>query len=122
MFAWGANMNHRSRNSVSVAAAICLAAAISAAPTRTFADEGGVSMWLPGLFGSLAAAPLQPGWTLSTTFYHTSVSAGGDVGLAREISTGRIPLNLVARANVNLDAKVDLLLFNPTYVFASPFL
>lgn len=77
-------------------------------------------MWLPGLFGSLAATPLQPGWTLQTTLYHTSVSAGGDVGLAREISTGRIPLNLVARANVNLDANVNLLLVNPTYVFASP--
>jgi hypothetical protein len=79
-------------------------------------------MWLPGTFGSLAATPLQPGWTLSTTLYHTSVSAGGDVGLAREIGTGRIPLNLVARANVNLDANVNLLLFNPTYVFASPIL
>jgi hypothetical protein len=25
------------------------------------ADEGGLSFWLPGQFGSLAAAPLQPG-------------------------------------------------------------
>ena len=79
-------------------------------------------MWLPGIYGSLAATPLQPGWTLVTSFYHTSVSAGGDVGLAREISTGRIPLNLVAQANINLDANVNLVLFNPTYVFASPVL
>src|SRR3954463_3552558 len=28
--------------------------------TASFADEGGVSFWLPGLFGSLAATPLQP--------------------------------------------------------------
>ena len=26
------------------------------------ADEGGVSFWIPGLFGSLAAAPLVPGF------------------------------------------------------------
>jgi hypothetical protein len=100
----------------------CLLTAVSLTPQKAYADEGGVSMWLPGTFGSLAATPLQPGWTLSTTLYHTSVSAGGDVGLAREIGTGRIPLNLVARANVNLDANVNLLLFNPTYVFASPIL
>src|SRR5271169_5917217 len=43
------------------------------------ADEGGVSFWLPGLFGSLAAAPQQPGWSLMTTYYHTTVSGGGDV-------------------------------------------
>lgn len=77
-------------------------------------------MWLPGFFGSLAAAPLQPGLTVSTTFYHTSVSAGGDVALARLISTGRIPAAVVATSNATLDGKVPLLLFNPTYTFSTP--
>ena len=27
------------------------------------ADEGGVSFWVPGFFGSLAATPQQPGWS-----------------------------------------------------------
>lgn len=31
-------------------------------PAISLADEGGVSFWLPGLFGSLAAVPPQPGW------------------------------------------------------------
>ena len=30
-----------------------------------FADEGGVSFWLPGLFGSFAAAPGTPGWAVT---------------------------------------------------------
>src|SRR5262245_60569588 len=55
------------------------------------ADEGGVSFWLPGFFGSLAAAPQQPGWSLTSIYYHTSVSAGADVARAREFETGRIP-------------------------------
>lgn len=44
-------------------------------PSIALADEGGVSLWLPGFFGSLAASPLQPGWSLTSIYYHTSVSA-----------------------------------------------
>jgi hypothetical protein len=86
------------------------------------ADEGGVSFWLPGLFGSLAATPLQPGWTLSSTYYHTSVSAGGEVARAREFQIGRIPANLTATLDARLNADVDLGLLNATYVFATPVL
>ena len=46
------------------------------------ADEGGVSFWIPGFFGSLAATPAQPGWSGTTIYYHDSVSAGGDVARA----------------------------------------
>jgi len=55
-------------------------------PQRASADEGGVSFWLPGQFGSLAATPQAPGWALGTIFYHTSVSAGGNVAAARQIT------------------------------------
>src|SRR5215468_3749835 len=70
-------------------------AALFAAVTALYsqdllADEDGVSFWIPGFFGSLAAAPQQPGWSLTNIYYHTSVSAGPDVALAREITTGRI--------------------------------
>jgi hypothetical protein len=51
--------------------------------TSSRADEGGTSFWLPGIFGSLAAVPQQPGWSLSTTYYHADVSAGGDVACAQ---------------------------------------
>jgi hypothetical protein len=86
------------------------------------ADEGGVSVWLPGFFGSLAAAPQQPGWSLTSIYYHTSVSAGADVSKAREITIGRIPVNLNANLSASLDARADLALALPTYTFATPVL
>jgi hypothetical protein len=81
-----------------------------------------VSFWIPGFFGSLAATPQQPGWSLATIYYHTSVSASSDVALAREITTGRIPINLSASLTPSLDANADLGLVIPTYVFATPVL
>jgi hypothetical protein len=42
-------------------------------PATTHADENGVSFWLPGLFGSLAAVPQQPGWALTVINYYDSV-------------------------------------------------
>ena len=54
----------------------CFAVAIVvSSTTMSLADEDGISFWIPGLFGSLAAAPLQPGWSLTTTYYHDDVSA-----------------------------------------------
>jgi hypothetical protein len=91
-------------------------------PTVALADEGGVSFWLPGIFGSLAATPQQPGWSEATIYYHTTVSGGSDVALAREFQTGRIPANLTANLNASLHATADLGLFIPSYVFATPVL
>src|ERR1700733_244063 len=65
------------------------------------ADEGGVSFWIPGLFGSLAATPQPPGWSLANFYFHPSVSAGGGVARAREFELGRIPGNLTVNANLN---------------------
>jgi len=42
------------------AALVLTLGAASALPTVSLADENGVSFWLPGLFGSLAAVPQQP--------------------------------------------------------------
>jgi len=95
-------------------------AAVVLAPAISFADEGGVSYWLPGLFGSLAAAPQQPGWTAMSIYYHTTVSAGADVSLSREFEIGNIPGNLSAHVNANVNATGDLGIFAPSYVFATP--
>jgi hypothetical protein len=86
------------------------------------ADEGGVSFWTPGFFGSLAATPQQPGWSLVNMYYHTTVSAGGDVSRAREITIGKIPANLSANLSANLNATGDLGIVIPSYVFATPVL
>src|SRR5262249_59113220 len=96
--------------------------ALISAPTIAAADEGGVSFWIPGFFGSLAAAPLQPGWTLQTNYYHTSVSAGGDVARARAITIGKIPVTLNANLSATVDARADLGWALPMYTFATPVL
>ena len=84
------------------------------------ADESGVSFWVPGFFGSLASTPQQPGWSLGTIYYHTSVSAGKDVALAREFQIRNIPVNLQANLNAKVTGTGDLSFFFPSYVFATP--
>ena len=110
------------RRALMKAFALALVSVVVAVPMPAMADEGGVSFWLPGFFGSLAAAPQQPGWSLTSIYYHTSVSAGADVARAREFEIGRIPLNLTANVSANLDARADLALVLPTYTFATPVL
>lgn len=90
--------------------------------TRAHADEGGVSVWLPGSFGSLAATPQTPGWTWAAIYYHTSVDAEGKVAAAREITTGNFTRTLDISTALELDSDVDLLMLNPNYVFAAPVL
>jgi hypothetical protein len=75
------------------------------------ADEGGVSFWLPGTFGSLAAVPGTPGWTFGTVYYHTSV----DASASRSFNIG-------GGIQAGLDATADLVLFNALYVFETPVL
>src|ERR1700741_1157114 len=99
-------------------------AALLAFPVQTArADEGGVSFWIPGFFGSLAATPAQaPGWSVTSFYYHDSVSAGGDVARAREFQIGNVPANLTANVSANLNANVNLGFVAGTYTFATPVL
>jgi hypothetical protein len=90
--------------------------------STAFADEGGVSFWVPGFFGSMAATPLVPGFSFANIYYHTSVSAGGNVAFARQVNRGNITANFTGGLNANLDAKVDLYLAAPSYTFATPVL
>jgi hypothetical protein len=111
----------RSRSRLGIAVGI-LAPATIFFPQCALADEGGISFWAPGFFGSLAAAPQQPGWSLANIYYHTSVSAGSNVALAREFQIGRIPANLTATLNANVKANADLGFVIPSYVFGTPVL
>jgi hypothetical protein len=96
--------------------------AVTMAPALAKADEGGVSFWIPGFFGSLAAAPVQPGASFETFYYHTSVSAAGDVARARAITIGRIPVTLNVNLSGNINATGVLGVIMPTYTFATPVL
>ena len=57
--------------------------AVLAVPAISVADENGVSFWLPGIYGSLAAVPQQPGWSFAAINYYDSVSASGSSRRAR---------------------------------------
>jgi hypothetical protein len=41
-------------------------AALLLFPEIALADESGISFWLPGQYGSLAAVPQTPGWALGS--------------------------------------------------------
>jgi hypothetical protein len=103
-----------------VAATMLIAVAIDARPAA--ADEGGVSFWVPGFFGSLAATPSQPGFSLATIYYHTTVSAGGDVAFARQVNAGNLTTNFTGSLNATIKGDGDLLLVAPTYVFSQQLL
>lgn len=99
-------------------------AALLAFPVQVArADEGGVSFWVPGFFGSLAAVPAQAtGWSISTVYYHDSVSAGAEVARAREFQIGNIPANVTANVNAAINANVNIGFMAGTYTFATPVL
>ncbi|WP_314946394.1 transporter [Bradyrhizobium cosmicum] len=113
-------MRLASSNIYRTAFAAAVALALQSEVTR--ADENGVSLWLPGQFGSLAAAPAVPGWSLGTIAYHTSVEASGNVAAARQISIGQVPATANVNLNANLNARGDLLFIAPTYTFGTPVL
>jgi len=97
------------RNAARAASAVwLLAAAAALSPQRAVADEGGVSYWLPGTYGSLAAVPAVPGWSFSTFNYYDSVSAGKNADFVRG---GGI--------EAGLSSRLDLQFMNPSYVFAT---
>ena len=75
------------------------------------ADDGGISFWLPGQFGALAAAPVAPGWSLPLVYYHVSASDDRNKAVPRG-----------GRTTFGLDASADLLFASPTYTFAEPLL
>ena len=91
--------------------AIALALSAIAPVGSGYADEGGISFWLPGQYGSFAATPAEPGWSWASVYYHASLAAGADQQFPRG---GQI--------NAGLDANANLLLFGPAYTFADPVL
>ena len=103
-----------------IAAALFSAGAAATTFDGAYADEGGVSFWLPGEFGSLAAAPQVPGWSLGIVNYYTSVNASGNIAAAREVTTNRFSTTVNVNLNVNLKGNADLVVVQPTYVFATP--
>jgi hypothetical protein len=91
------------------------ALALSATPQGALADASGVSLWLPGAFGSLAAAPAVPGWAYEAIYIHLQQSAGGGTNF---VTTNGFPGSVVA----GLKARADVLVEGVTYTSALPVL
>jgi hypothetical protein len=109
----------RSRGRVAV---MVVALVVAFASNLAKADEGGVSFWLPGFYGSLAAAPVQPGWSFASIYYHATAGASGEVAAAREVTIGRFNPNVNVNLNVNLSARPDIEFLTSAYTFATPVL
>jgi hypothetical protein len=105
---------------MSISIALALAATASVDVAR--ADEGGVSFWLPGGFGSLAAVPLQPGFSFTDLYVHSSVSGGGNVAASRALNIGTASPTLTVNLNASVQGAADLDAFIPTYAFDQKFL
>ena len=88
---------------------------LTAMPQRTLADASGLSFWLPGTFGSLAATPVTPGWAYTTIYLHLDQSAGGGKNF---VTSGGVGGSVVA----GLNARVDALVEGVTYTSALPVL
>jgi hypothetical protein len=103
-----------------IAALFVAVATLTSASDIAWADEGGLSFWLPGLFGSLAAAPQVPGWAAGIVYYHPSVSAAGNVAAAREVTIGKLNPTINVNLNLSMKASADLVVIDPSYTFATP--
>jgi hypothetical protein len=99
--------------------ALALGATLSL-PATSFADEDGISFWIPGFFGSLAAVPQKPGWWVTSFNYFDSVSASGNVAAAHEITIGKFSPTVNINLNVNVKATIDIAVVDAGYVFDKP--
>jgi hypothetical protein len=114
--------NRRSTRATIISTGLLAAVMLSLAPEHARADQGGVSFWLPGAFGSLAATPLQPGWAMGAIYLHSAVNAGGDVAASRTINFPNRAATLTVNLNADLRARADVGVLSPSYVFATPVL
>jgi hypothetical protein len=94
-----------------IAVAVATATVLASSSQLAFADEGGVSFWLPGQYGSLVAVPPAPGWAFAVIYVHPESKAGAGQDLPRG---GRIDLGV--------EGSGDLLVLGPSYTFTNPLL
>jgi hypothetical protein len=96
------------------------AGALVLAAQPASADESGISFWTPGSFGSLAATPSQPGFSLTAAYYHASTTAGSEVARARLIRIGRLTGAVEESVSALSRSPEDQAMITPSYTFATP--
>jgi hypothetical protein len=104
-----ANLRRRISRPFGAALVAFSALMLGAAPSH--ADDGGLSFWLPGLFGSLAAVAGVPGLSFASIYIHPSASAGA----------GRTFIRGGAFV-AGVQGHGDLLAYGPAYTFETPVL
>src|SRR6476620_6282445 len=77
-----------------VATFVSALAALAVGAISADADEAGISFWVPGTYGALAAAPLPPGFSLAEVYYHSPIKAGADVATAIQIPRAGVTAKL----------------------------
>jgi len=101
--------------SASCAAIVSLGLASALQPSSAKADAGGLSFWLPGAFGSLAAVPGVPGWSYATIYLHLQSSGGRGANFV-------LPGGGRGAVAVGLTDHADALVQGITYTSALPVL
>jgi hypothetical protein len=89
--------------------------ALALLPQAALADAAGVSFWLPGIFGSLSAVPVTPGWAYSTIYIHLQDKAGAGQNF---VTSGGVAGSVTA----GLNAHADVLVQGLTYTSPTPVL
>src|SRR5262245_8743999 len=107
-------MRHAEHRKTMMLGSLC-AVALLTNSGNALADSGGVSFWLPGVFGSLAATPTVPGWAYETIYIHLQQNAGGTMNF---VTSGGARGSVVA----GLSARADVLVQGVTYTSAMPVL
>src|SRR5262245_12285087 len=99
------------RLSAAALAASVAGTTVLSTATNSLADEGGVSLWVPGFFGSLSAAPQVPGFSFGNILYYSQVKAGGNVAFAKQVPLGNINVPLNVNFNANVHGRAEPLYF-----------
>ncbi|MBJ7404865.1 MAG: transporter [Bradyrhizobium sp.] len=89
------------RTKASLAAVATLGWMLTSLPSQVWADAGGVGFWLPGIFGSLAAAPTVPGWAYASIYLHLQADAGATKNF---VTSGGASGSVVTGLNAHGDA------------------
>jgi hypothetical protein len=113
---------HRSISSWACAKLFALSTLCMLSMSAARADEAGISMWVPGFFGSLAATPQSPGFSFASVFIAPSVGGGGNLVFSRQVTRGGLTVNFNGNLNATLDGRADLYLAIPSYTLPMPIL
>jgi hypothetical protein len=103
----GNDLNKSARTAL--AAALAATVGLALVPRPASADENGVSFWLPGIYGTLAAVPTPPGFSFTTFNYYDTVSTERTI----DLGGGE---HVVAGVNANANLQYVF----PSYAFNTP--